>query len=109
MPDEAACLAEADVVLKVQRPLTDAEGGPDELAMMKPGAVLIGILAPHAAREQLQAYSARNVAAFALELTPRITRAQAMDVLSSQSNLAGYRRSEEHTSELQSLMRISYA
>src|SRR3546814_6802548 len=103
MPDEAACLAEADVVLKVQRPLTAAEGGPDELALMKPGAVLIGILAPYAARDQLQSYAGRNIAAFALEFTPRITRAQAMDVLSSQS------RSEEHTSELQSLMRISYA
>jgi len=91
VPDEAACLGEADLVLKVQRPLTEAEGGPDELAMMKQGAVLIGILAPHAAREQLQAYADRNVAAFALEFTPRITRAQAMDVLSSQSNLAGYR------------------
>ena len=91
VPDEAACLGEADVVLKVQRPLTEAEGGPDELAMMKPGAVLIGILAPHAARDQLAAYAARDVAAFALEFTPRITRAQSMDVLSSQSNLAGYR------------------
>src|SRR5688572_19805141 len=56
VPDEAACLGEADVVLKVQRPLTEAEGGPDELAMMKQGAVLIGILAPYAARDQLQAY-----------------------------------------------------
>src|SRR3546814_5486946 len=58
---------------------------------MKPGAVLIGILAPYAARDQLQAYPGRNIDAFALEFTPRITRAQAMDVLSSQSNLAGYR------------------
>jgi NAD(P) transhydrogenase subunit alpha len=91
MPDEAACLAESDVVLKVQRPLTAAEGGPDEIALMKQGAVLIGILAPYAARDQLQAYAGRNVDAFALEFTPRITRAQSMDVLSSQSNLAGYR------------------
>jgi NAD(P) transhydrogenase subunit alpha len=89
--DEAACLAEAEVVLKVQRPLTEAEGGPDELALMKRGAVLIGVLAPYAARDQLKAYAAHDVAAFALEFTPRITRAQAMDVLSSQSNLAGYR------------------
>jgi len=91
VPDEAAVLGEADVVLKVQRPLTEAEGGPDELAMMKPGAVLIGILAPFAARDQLAAYAGRPVDAFALEFMPRITRAQSMDVLSSQSNLAGYR------------------
>ncbi|GIK98764.1 MAG: NAD(P) transhydrogenase subunit alpha part 1 [Alphaproteobacteria bacterium] len=91
VPDEAAVLAEADVVLKVQRPMTEAEGGPDELAMMKPGAVLIGILAPFAARDQLAAYAGRPVDAFALEFMPRITRAQSMDVLSSQSNLAGYR------------------
>ncbi len=91
VPDEAALLGEADVVLKVQRPMTEAEGGPDELAMMKPGAVLIGILAPFAARDQLAAYAGRPVDAFALEFMPRITRAQSMDVLSSQSNLAGYR------------------
>jgi NAD(P) transhydrogenase subunit alpha len=91
VPDEAGALGEADVVLKVQRPLTDAEGGPDELAMMKAGAVLIGMLAPYAAREQLAAYAQRGVDAFALEFIPRITRAQTMDVLSSQSNLAGYR------------------
>jgi len=89
--DEAAVLGNADVVLKVQRPLTEAEGGPDELALMKPGAVLIGMLAPYAARDQIAAYAARRVDAFALEFIPRITRAQAMDVLSSQSNLAGYR------------------
>ena len=89
--DEAAALGDADIVLKVQRPLTSGEGGPDELALMKSGAVLIGILAPYAAREQLADYAGRNVTAFAMELLPRITRAQSMDVLSSQANLAGYR------------------
>src|SRR5262245_40904215 len=89
--DEAECLGDADIVLKVQRPLTPAEGGPDELALMKPGAMLIGILAPYAAKEQVAAYAAHNVNAFAVEFLPRITRAQTMDVLSSQANLAGYR------------------
>jgi proton-translocating NAD(P)+ transhydrogenase subunit alpha len=89
--DEAECLGDADIVLKVQRPLTPAEGGPDELALMKPGATLIGILAPYAAKEQVAAYAARGVNAFAMEFLPRITRAQTMDVLSSQANLAGYR------------------
>jgi len=89
--DEAECLKDADVVLKVQRPLTAAEGGPDELALMKSGAMLIGILAPYAAKEQVAAYAAQGVNAFAMEFLPRITRAQTMDVLSSQANLAGYR------------------
>src|SRR5215470_7831069 len=79
VPDAATALAGADIVLKVQRPLTAADGGPDELALIKPGALLIGILAPHASRELIAAYARHNVDAFA------------MDVLSSQANLAGYR------------------
>jgi NAD(P) transhydrogenase subunit alpha len=90
-PDAAAALKDADVVLKVQRPLTAQEGGPDELALMKSGAILIGILAPLQSRDQVTAYAAAGVDAFAMELVPRITRAQAMDVLSSQANLAGYK------------------
>ncbi|MCW5731748.1 MAG: Re/Si-specific NAD(P)(+) transhydrogenase subunit alpha [Alphaproteobacteria bacterium] len=90
-PDEAAALADADVVFKVQRPLTQAEGGPDEVAMMKPGAMLVAMLQPLQQKEQVQSYAAAKVDAFAMELMPRITRAQSMDVLSSQSNLAGYR------------------
>ncbi|MEX1108136.1 MAG: Re/Si-specific NAD(P)(+) transhydrogenase subunit alpha [Dongiaceae bacterium] len=89
-PDAAAAIGNADLVLKVQRPLTAAEGN-DELAAMKQGAVLIAMLAPHAAGDQVKAYAAKNIVAFAMEMMPRITRAQAMDVLSSQSNLAGYR------------------
>ncbi|HTO82399.1 MAG TPA: Re/Si-specific NAD(P)(+) transhydrogenase subunit alpha [Methylomirabilota bacterium] len=89
--DEAECLKDADIVLKVQRPLTAAEGGPDELPLLKAGAMLVGILAPYAAKEQVAAYAAHNVNAFAMEFLPRITRAQTMDVLSSQANLAGYR------------------
>src|SRR5215468_5000925 len=89
--DEADSLRDADIVLKVQRPLTAAEGGPDELALMKSGAMLVGILAPYAAKDQVAAYAAHGVNAFAMEFLPRITRAQTMDVLSSQANLAGYR------------------
>ena len=87
----AKALKTADIVLKVQRPLTKDEGGPDELALMKAGAVLIGTLSPYNAREQIAAYAAAKVDAFAMEMVPRITRAQSMDVLSSQANLAGYR------------------
>jgi NAD(P) transhydrogenase subunit alpha len=67
------------------------EGGADELALMKPGAALIALLAPYAAKAEAAAYAGRNIQAFAMELVPRITRAQSMDVLSSQANLAGYK------------------
>ncbi|MBV8889216.1 MAG: Re/Si-specific NAD(P)(+) transhydrogenase subunit alpha [Alphaproteobacteria bacterium] len=89
-PDAAAALADADLVLKVQRPLR-GEGGIDELHLIKRGAVLIGLLQPLQAAAEVEAYAAAGVTAFAMELIPRITRAQAMDVLSSQANLAGYK------------------
>ena len=89
--DEKSAIGDADIVLKVQRPLTAAEGGPDEMALLKTGAMLVGILAPYAAKEQVAAYASQGVNAFAMEFMPRITRAQTMDVLSSQANLAGYR------------------
>jgi NAD(P) transhydrogenase subunit alpha len=89
--EPSVLLAQADVVLRVAPPLTSADGGPDEIAMMREGAVVIGLLAPYAHRDHLNAYAARRITAFALELLPRISRAQSMDALSSQSNLAGYR------------------
>ncbi len=89
-PDAAAALKEADIVLKVQRPQSAAEGA-DELALLKKGALLVSVLSPYQAPEQVKAYAAAGVNAFAMEFMPRITRAQTMDVLSSQSNLAGYR------------------
>jgi NAD(P) transhydrogenase subunit alpha len=90
-PDFATALANADVVLKVQRPLAGENGAADELGAMKQGAILIGILQPHADRSMIEAYARRGITAFAMEFLPRITRAQTMDVLSSQANLAGYR------------------
>jgi NAD(P) transhydrogenase subunit alpha len=72
-------------VLKVMRP-TD-----EELSALKAGAMLIAILAPHADKASVAKYAAARVNAFAMEFMPRITRAQSMDVLSSQSNLAGYK------------------
>jgi len=89
--DAAAALKDADVVLKVQRPLTEAEGGPDEVALMKKGATLLSVLAPMQNKDQVQAYADAGIEAHAMELVPRISRAQSMDVLSSQSNLAGYK------------------
>ena len=87
--DAKAALAGADVVLKVQRPIT---GGKDnELSAYKKGMHLAAILDPMRARDDLDAVAKAGVTAFALDLMPRITRAQAMDVLSSQANLAGYK------------------
>ncbi len=84
-PDSASALKDADIVLKVRTP--DAS----EIAQIKPGAILIGLLAPYAEKEAIATLAARGVNAFAMEFLPRISRAQAMDVLSSQANLAGYK------------------
>jgi NAD(P) transhydrogenase subunit alpha len=75
----------ADLLLKVQRPTED------EMERLKEGQLLIGMLDPYNSKEQVAAYAEKGVRAFALELLPRTTRAQAMDVLSSQANLAGYK------------------
>jgi H+-translocating NAD(P) transhydrogenase subunit alpha len=89
--DAAAALGAGDIVLKVQRPLRQGEGALDEVALLKRGAVLIGMLQPLQQRADVDAYAKAGLSAFAMELIPRITRAQSMDVLSSQANLAGYR------------------
>jgi len=89
--DAAAALSDADIVLKVQRPLRGGAEGPDEVGLMKRGAALIGLLQPLRYPDDTRAYAQAGLAAFAMELMPRITRAQTMDVLSSQANLAGYR------------------
>ncbi len=75
----------ADVVLCVRGPTRE------QLGQMKPGAGLVGLLEPYDDRTMLDAYASARVDAFAMEFTPRITRAQSMDALSSQANLAGYR------------------
>ncbi len=80
----------ADVVVKVQAP-RERVGGGHELDDLRPGAVLIGFLRPLDAPGQAKRLAASGVTSFAMELVPRITRAQAMDALSSMSNLAGYR------------------
>src|SRR5579883_298189 len=81
----SAAVSEADIVLMVGRP------SQEELAAMRPQTVVAGMLDPFGAREGLQALASKGVFAFAMEFMPRITRAQSMDVLSSQSNLAGYK------------------
>ena len=88
--DASVLLRDADIVLKVQRPMSEGEGR-NEIGLLKSGALLIGMLNPYGARADLDIYARGNVTAMSMELVPRITRAQAMDVLSSQSNLAGYK------------------
>ena len=97
-PDYASAVGDADIVLKVARPLAAAEGQ-DEAAALKRGAVLVAMLDPYRNRDQVADFAARGIAAFAMELVPRITRAQAMDVLSSQANLAGYKAVLDAASE----------
>ncbi|MDI1228200.1 MAG: Re/Si-specific NAD(P)(+) transhydrogenase subunit alpha [bacterium] len=84
---------DADVILRVRSPSAA------EVGKMKKGAVLIGMLAPYNDKEFLKTYAAQGIAAFSMELVPRITRAQTMDVLSSQANLAGYRAVLEAANE----------
>jgi len=83
--DASDVLGRADVLLKVQPPSLA------EIERLKPGTILIGHLQPHLAPERTRALRDRRITAFAMELLPRTTRAQAMDVLSSQAAVAGYK------------------
>jgi NAD(P) transhydrogenase subunit alpha len=84
VPAAAAVYADSDIILKVRSP------EPSELGMLRRGSILVGLLNPHddAGIEKL---AATGVTAFAMEWIPRTTRAQTMDVLSSQANIAGYK------------------
>ena len=81
----ADAVQDADIVLQVRRPEAA------ELSRLKKGAIVIAMMDPYGHESAVQAIAEAGVVAFALELLPRITRAQVMDVLSSQANLAGYR------------------
>lgn len=83
--DSAAALAQADLLACVLPPPDDA------LARLREGAVVVGQLRPYGAPERVAVLTAHKLTAFSLELLPRTTRAQAMDVLSSQAAVAGYR------------------
>lgn len=84
-PDLSAALAGADVLLKVRGPTAS------EISTLKPGAVVVSLLDAWRDKATVEALRGANATAFAMEFVPRITRAQVMDVLSSQANLAGYR------------------
>ena len=83
--DRAATIADADLIVGVQGPAAA------DLPGLKSGATLAAILSPFADRARIDGYASAGVEAMAMEFMPRITRAQSMDVLSSQSNLAGYK------------------
>ncbi len=85
LDERSAALAGADIILGVQGP------APASLAGAKPGAWIVASLNPFGERARIDAYAAAGYEALAMEMMPRITRAQSMDVLSSQSNLAGYK------------------
>ena len=84
-PDLSAALAGADILLKVRGPTAS------EISALKPGAVVVSLLDAWRDKATLEALRGAGATAFAMEFVPRITRAQVMDVLSSQANLAGYR------------------
>ncbi len=88
--EPAALLGSGDIVLKVQRPHR-REDGLDETATMRSGAVVVALLQALTDPDTVAALAAAGVTAFAMELVPRITRAQKMDALSSQSTVAGYK------------------
>ena len=84
-PDTRAVLDGADIVLKVRGPTAQ------EISALKPGAIVVAMLDAYREKDTVEALKGANATAFAMEFVPRITRAQVMDVLSSQANLAGYR------------------
>jgi len=83
--ETAAAAFAADVVLKVEPP------NPDEAQLLREGVVVIGLLQPYTAFDAIKALRDRKVTSFALELLPRISRAQSMDALTSQASIAGYK------------------
>ena len=89
--DPAPAWESADVVLKVTPPGAFPGLPGHEAEGLKPGAVLIGFLAPHRDLDMVRILAAGNVTALALELVPRVTRAQSMDALSSQASIGGYK------------------
>ena len=87
--DAADVLAGADIVFKVGRPVTTDEI--DEVALIPEGCVVVGLIDPLVDREQYAGYAGRRLTVLAMELIPRISRAQSMDALTSQASLAGYK------------------
>jgi NAD(P) transhydrogenase subunit alpha len=91
MPDAGTLLAQADVLLKVQKPVLNASLGQHEVELMQEGAVLIAFLQPLSNPDLVKRLAERKITSFSMDCIPRIARAQKMDALSSQSTVAGYK------------------
>jgi NAD(P) transhydrogenase subunit alpha len=91
VPDAARLYADADIVLKVQRPARNDVLGRDEADLLPEGSLLLSFLPPLAHPDLVRRLAQRRITSLSLDLVPRITRAQKMDALSSQSTAAGYR------------------
>ena len=89
--DRAEIFASADIILQVQSFGSNNENSDDDLARLRSGQLIIGMMDPMASPQAAQAVADRGATAIALELVPRISRAQSMDVLSSMATLAGYK------------------
>ncbi len=89
--DIGKILSEAKIVLKVCPPCSGGEGTRDEIALLAPSSVFVGMLSPVCNPEVVQRLARGTVTSFSLDLLPRVTRAQSMDVLSSMSTLAGFK------------------
>jgi NAD(P) transhydrogenase subunit alpha len=85
VPNAEAALADADILLKVRRPTLE------EFKGLKPGAIVAAMIDPYGDRAAIEVAAASGTSIFSMEFMPRISRAQSMDVLSSQANLAGYK------------------
>lgn len=90
-PEAAAILSQIDILFKVQQPFVNLSEQVNQISLLKDQAIVIGLLSPYTQAASFPFYEARKITSFSLELLPRTTRAQSMDVLSSQANLAGYR------------------
>ncbi|MDA0148353.1 Re/Si-specific NAD(P)(+) transhydrogenase subunit alpha [Vibrio sp. LaRot3] len=82
---------QSDIIFKVNAPVIDAEQGSDELALIKEGATLVSFIWPAQNPELMEKLSSKNINVLAMDAVPRISRAQALDALSSMANIAGYR------------------
>ena len=89
--DRASIFSKAKIIVQVQAPGCNSVNGDDDLAQYQKGQVVIGMMDPLAAFDYAPKFAEKGVTAFAMELIPRITRAQSMDILSSMATVAGYK------------------
>ena len=89
--DRAEIFAQADIILQVQSFGSNNENSDEDLARLRSGQLVIGMMDPLASPATAQSVAATGATAIALEMVPRISRAQSMDVLSSMATLAGYK------------------